>query len=154
MMEFDGTRHVVYAALTPGETSIVGVGRFVRTPDPLGSAEVAIAVADAWQGAGLGSALLARLIEQARRTELRRLIAITRSGVLARQNRRHLHRVRAPARGAGGLRRASRGATLLMPELPECPFECLGRCFCAQAGARTIQLDVPGLHDRHQGPTR
>jgi RimJ/RimL family protein N-acetyltransferase len=79
MMEFDGTRHVAYAALTPGETRIVGVGRFVRVPDPLRSAEVAIAVADAWQGAGLGFALLARLIEQARRTRLRSLIATTLS---------------------------------------------------------------------------
>ena len=79
MMDADGTRHVAYAALTPDETSIVGVGRFVRSPDPLPSAEVAIAVADAWQGAGLGSALLARLVERARRAELHRLIAVTLS---------------------------------------------------------------------------
>jgi acetyltransferase len=79
MMDFDGTRHVVYAALTPGETRIVGVARFVRAPDPLSSAEVAIAVADDWQSAGLGVALLAMLIERARQTDLRRLTAITLS---------------------------------------------------------------------------
>jgi acetyltransferase len=79
MMDFDGTRHVVYAALTPGENNIVGVARFVSVPDPLRSAEVAIAVADDWQGAGLGFALLARLVERARQIGLRRLIAITLS---------------------------------------------------------------------------
>ena len=79
MMDFDGARHVVHAALTPEETSIVGVGRFVTAPEPLRSAEVAIAVADAWQGAGLGSALLATLIERARQADLHSLIAITLS---------------------------------------------------------------------------
>ncbi|HET7297049.1 MAG TPA: GNAT family N-acetyltransferase, partial [Gemmatimonadales bacterium] len=74
-----GTRHVVYVALPSGESSIVGVARFVIAPGPVRSAEVAIAVADAWQGAGLGAVLLARLIEHARRAKLRRLIAITLS---------------------------------------------------------------------------
>jgi acetyltransferase len=79
MMDSDGIRHVVYVALAPGETSIVGVARFVRAPGPQRSAEIAIAVADAWQGAGLGAVLLARLVEHARRAKLRRLIAITLS---------------------------------------------------------------------------
>jgi acetyltransferase len=77
MMSFDGARHVAYAAFTPGERSIVGVARFVARPAPRPSAEVAIAVADDWQGAGLGPVLLARLVERARRTGLQRLTATT-----------------------------------------------------------------------------
>ena len=79
MMDVDGTRHVVYVALPSGGTSIVGVARFVTAPGSRGSAEIAIAVADAWQGAGLGAVLLARLIEDARRAKLRCLIAVTLS---------------------------------------------------------------------------
>jgi len=79
MMAFDGGRHVAYAALTPDEAAIVGVGRFVRPCDQAGEAEVAIGIADAWQGAGLGSGLLCRLIAHARQTDLGRLTAITLS---------------------------------------------------------------------------
>jgi GNAT superfamily N-acetyltransferase len=42
---------------------IVGECRFIRLPDQPGTAEVGVTVVDAWQGRGLGSALLARLSE-------------------------------------------------------------------------------------------
>jgi acetyltransferase len=70
MMDFDGHRHVVYAALTPDETTVVGVARFIGTFDDPRSAEVAIAIADDWQGGGLGSALLAKVVERAREANL------------------------------------------------------------------------------------
>ena len=61
MMGFDGMRHVVDAALTPDESEIVGVARFVIA-ERRQSAEVAIAIADRWQGHRLGSELLWSLI--------------------------------------------------------------------------------------------
>ncbi len=76
MMRFDDARHVAYAALTPEERTIVGVVRFVRTGESR-SAEVAIAVADDWQGRGLGRALLGRVVEHARAAGLDCLIATT-----------------------------------------------------------------------------
>jgi N-acetylglutamate synthase-like GNAT family acetyltransferase len=79
MMQGDGTRHVVYVALSADERAIVGVVRSVRTPGEARSAEVAIAVADAWQHSGLGSLLLARIVARARQTGLRALIAMTLS---------------------------------------------------------------------------
>jgi GNAT superfamily N-acetyltransferase len=55
---------------------IVGVGRLDRS-DGESDAEVAFVVADAWQGHGIGSALLRRVIERARDLGLRRLWADT-----------------------------------------------------------------------------
>jgi RimJ/RimL family protein N-acetyltransferase len=79
MMAFDDQHHVVYAALTRRETAVVGVVRFVRTANDPCSAEVAIAVADAWQNSGLGSVLMARVVERACRAELTSLVATTLS---------------------------------------------------------------------------
>lgn len=55
---------------------IVGVGRYERT-HMHEEAEVAFVIADRWQRAGLGSELLRRLIEHARRCGFRRLTAGT-----------------------------------------------------------------------------
>jgi acetyltransferase len=78
MMNVDDERHVVYAALTPDETAIVGVARFVAGQTP-SVAEVAIAVADDWQGQGLGLELLRRVVEHARASGLECLTATTLS---------------------------------------------------------------------------
>jgi RimJ/RimL family protein N-acetyltransferase len=74
MMDFDGARHVVYGALTTDESAIVGVVRYVERPGDR-CAEVAIAVADEWQGRGVGQKLLGRLVEHARQAELDCLLA-------------------------------------------------------------------------------
>ena len=52
-----------------GET-LIGVARYVRDGD---SAEFAIVVADAWHGRGIGTRLLAKLIDVARRRNLKQL---------------------------------------------------------------------------------
>ena len=77
MTQTDGDRHVAYLALTPDETTAVGVVRYVRTPDDPQTGEVAIAVADAWQGRGLGGQLLRQTIERARWAGLESLAATT-----------------------------------------------------------------------------
>lgn len=61
----DGVDHValVLVALPPGgEEEVVGVARIIRYPDRPASADVAVTVADAWQGRGVATALLAALL--------------------------------------------------------------------------------------------
>lgn len=56
----------------PERASFAAVARYVGNPDGE-SAEYAIVVHDAWQGQGIGQALMERLIDAARRRGLRRL---------------------------------------------------------------------------------
>jgi acetyltransferase len=56
---------------------IVGVARYTR--DDAHAAEFAILLADAWQGRGVGSKLLGRLIEYAREAGVMRLRGVTLS---------------------------------------------------------------------------
>jgi RimJ/RimL family protein N-acetyltransferase len=53
--------HEALVALPTMSGEIVGVCRYVRLPDRPDTADLAVTVADAWQGRGLGSAMLARL---------------------------------------------------------------------------------------------
>jgi acetyltransferase len=77
MTQTDGDRHVAYLALTPDETTAVGVARYVRTADAPRSGEIAIAVADDWQSRGVGSQLLRHTVEHARTAGLESLAATT-----------------------------------------------------------------------------
>jgi acetyltransferase len=77
MTHVDGHRHVAWLALTPDEGTGVAVVRYVRTSDDNQSAEVAIAVADDWQGRGLGGELLRQTIDHARLVGLDLLTATT-----------------------------------------------------------------------------
>ena len=56
--------HEALLAIDPDADDLVGVARFVRVSD--GVAECAIVVADDWQGRGVATALLDRLVERAR----------------------------------------------------------------------------------------
>jgi acetyltransferase len=58
----------------PGGERQVGVARYMRTPNSE-SAEMAIVVADAWQGSGLSRRLLTQLIDSARASGLKTLSA-------------------------------------------------------------------------------
>ena len=77
MTQVDGHRHVAWLALTPDERTGVGVVRYVRAADDDQSAEVAIAVADDWQGGGLGGELLRQTVDHARLAGLDLLTATT-----------------------------------------------------------------------------
>jgi RimJ/RimL family protein N-acetyltransferase len=61
-------RHSSDALLATDATTcdIVGIARFAAEPDKEGVVDIAVTVGDPWQGRGLGTALLARLIERAR----------------------------------------------------------------------------------------
>ena len=72
MTEIDQQHHVAFVARPPGDPTIVADARYVLRDDSA-DAEFAIAVADAWQGAGLGRALLMRLAAHARTHGVRRL---------------------------------------------------------------------------------
>jgi GNAT superfamily N-acetyltransferase len=64
-VEVDHVDHEALVAMPLLSAEIVGECRFIRLPDQPDTAEVGVTVVDAWQGRGLGSALLARLSEHA-----------------------------------------------------------------------------------------
>ncbi len=61
--DVDHHDHEALLGLDPAAEDIVGVARFVRVAD--GVAECAVVVADDWQGRGVATALLDRLVERA-----------------------------------------------------------------------------------------
>jgi GNAT superfamily N-acetyltransferase len=65
----DGTHHVLVALV---ENRPIGIARLVRDGD---TAEVAFAVADEWQGRGVGTILVERLRDDARAAGIRHLRA-------------------------------------------------------------------------------
>ena len=82
LTEVDHHDHEALVAVEAGTEQGVGVARFVRSQDDREVAEVAVAVADDWQGKGIGSELLHRLTERARDEGIRRF-----SGSILEENR-------------------------------------------------------------------
>jgi GNAT superfamily N-acetyltransferase len=72
--KLDGERNVALGALSPGDCLLTGGARYASVDDGA-YAEVAVTVIDAWQGQGVGSALLAALLAQARRAAVPELRA-------------------------------------------------------------------------------
>jgi GNAT superfamily N-acetyltransferase len=77
LTEVDGRDHVALVAEHPSGPvrRLIAVGRFVRLAEDPHAAEVAITVADDWQGRGLGSMLSEQLASEARRLGIRRFTA-------------------------------------------------------------------------------
>lgn len=76
LVEVDQQRHVALAARPLGRLQIVADARYVLDADGQGdrqAAEFALAVADDWQGLGLGRQLLTRLARHARLQAVRQL---------------------------------------------------------------------------------
>jgi acetyltransferase len=73
LTEVDGHDHVALVAVDQ-DGALLGVGRFVRLPDPA-EAEIAIVVADPFQGQGLGTRLGYELVEEAARHGVERFTA-------------------------------------------------------------------------------
>src|SRR5947209_4744518 len=102
-MDLHGHRQVAYVALAPDQDTLVGVARYVRLEHDPAAAEVAIEIADDWQRTGVGTLLLASLIDHARRAGVARLVAITLSENHAA--RALAHAAGFSARGASGPQR-------------------------------------------------
>jgi RimJ/RimL family protein N-acetyltransferase len=75
LTEVDHHDHEALVAVQPETGHGIGVARFVRSPADRELAEVAVAVADSWQGRGVATALLDRLTERARDEGIRRFSA-------------------------------------------------------------------------------
>jgi GNAT superfamily N-acetyltransferase len=73
--ELDHEDHEAIGAIDPFTGEGLAVARYMRFADDPTSAEAALAVIDAWQGRGLGSALLERLVERAREQGIERFLA-------------------------------------------------------------------------------
>jgi RimJ/RimL family protein N-acetyltransferase len=66
LMDVDHHAHEALLAIDPLTARGVGVVRYVQVTGEPGVVELGATVADDWQGIGLGSALLARLMQRAR----------------------------------------------------------------------------------------
>jgi GNAT superfamily N-acetyltransferase len=71
LTDVDHHDHEALVAIEPGTDHGIGVARFVRSADDPERAEVAVAVADSWQGRGVATALLDRLTQRAREEGVR-----------------------------------------------------------------------------------
>lgn len=108
LIDVDHHRNEALVALDPATGHGIAVVRWVAVAGEPGVAEIAVTVADEWQGRGLGTALLVRLLAMARAEGL----ATLRASVLA-VNARSI----AMLRHAGFRARPAAGA-LLEYELP------------------------------------
>jgi RimJ/RimL family protein N-acetyltransferase len=82
LTQVDHHDHEALVAAEAGTGQGIGVARFIRSEDDPEVAEVAVAVADDWQGQGIGSELLHRLTERARDEGITRF-----SGTVLEENR-------------------------------------------------------------------
>jgi RimJ/RimL family protein N-acetyltransferase len=91
LLAVDHRDHEALVALAATDGTPLGVARFVRVPDDPGTADVAVAVVDAWQSRGLGTVLAGALVRRARELGVHRF-----SVLMAPENEaalRLLHRV-------------------------------------------------------------
>jgi len=77
LADIDHVTHEAIAAVDQRDGSIVGVARYVRVTDRTGVADVAVEVADELQNMGIGTELVARLVDHARANGITRLTAMT-----------------------------------------------------------------------------
>ena len=78
--EVDHYDHEAIGALSPADGRGVGIARYIRDPGDPKIADIAVTIADDWQGRGLGTELLARLSGRARQAGIRRFTATVAYG--------------------------------------------------------------------------
>jgi nucleotide-binding universal stress UspA family protein/GNAT superfamily N-acetyltransferase len=79
LVNVDHSDHEAIIAIEPSSGEALGVARYIRSEDDPESAEVAVTVADDWQGRGLGRALLDRLTYRARQEGVHRFTALVQA---------------------------------------------------------------------------
>jgi nucleotide-binding universal stress UspA family protein/GNAT superfamily N-acetyltransferase len=79
LVDVDHCDHEAIIAIDASRGEALGVARYIRSNDDAEVAEVAVIVADDWQGRGLGRALLDRLTYRARREGVRRFSALVQT---------------------------------------------------------------------------
>ena len=75
--EVDHRTSEALLAVEAGGGDVLAIAQYAAWPGAPGSAELALAVADPWQGRGLGLSLARELVADARAHQLRRLTAMT-----------------------------------------------------------------------------
>ena len=65
LTEIDHRRHEAIVAVDPSDGALVGIARYATPPGVADSADMAVVVADAWQGQGIGTLLSRRLLSRA-----------------------------------------------------------------------------------------
>jgi RimJ/RimL family protein N-acetyltransferase len=80
LTEVDHHDHEAIGALSPADGRGVGIARFIRDPGDPKAAEIAVTIADDWQGRGLGTELLAQLSGRARQAGICRFTATVAYG--------------------------------------------------------------------------
>jgi RimJ/RimL family protein N-acetyltransferase len=73
----DHVRHEAIVAVDRGHNALIGVARYIVDESRPSEAEFAIAVADAWHGMGVGTAIAEELLARARKCGLTLLTAFT-----------------------------------------------------------------------------
>ena len=112
LTEVDHEDHEALAAIGP-EDEIIGVARYVRSEEPT-EAEVAIVVGDPWQGRGVATALLDRLVNRARDAGIDHFIALVLS-----ENQDAIELFRSVAPDGSTTRRSASGHVEMLIEIPE-----------------------------------
>jgi RimJ/RimL family protein N-acetyltransferase len=85
LTQVDGHNHEALAVIDPATGDGVGIGRWVRDLQDPTRAEVAVTVADAWQGRGMGTLLLDQLSERARQEGITKFTALVAADNLSMQ---------------------------------------------------------------------
>ena len=77
LTDVDQRSHAAFAAIDPDDGAIVGVARYAAEPELPGTADVAVFVIDAWQGQGIATMLVRRLVRHADEQGIARLAGST-----------------------------------------------------------------------------
>jgi len=75
LTDVDHHDHEALGALSPADGWGVGIARYIRDADDPRAAEIAVTIADDWQGRGLGTELLTRLSDRGRQAGIGRFTA-------------------------------------------------------------------------------
>jgi RimJ/RimL family protein N-acetyltransferase len=99
LTEIDHHDHEALGALSTADGRGVGIARYIRDADDPQAAEIALTIADDWQGRGLGTELLAQLSDRARQAGICRFTALIAADNMAMA--RLLHNTGADLAGRG-----------------------------------------------------